>query len=84
MKCLQFGIGAAILLAAGCQSEMQDSPTPAAATENTDTPEAVSFQVPVEYHKLENGLKVVLSQDKTSACRYVGRLLQHRLPHRAP
>ncbi|MFY0687472.1 MAG: insulinase family protein [Cyclobacteriaceae bacterium] len=28
--------------------------------------EVVSFQVPVEYYKLENGLKVILSQDKTS------------------
>ncbi len=27
---------------------------------------AATFTVPVEYHKLENGLKVVLSQDKTS------------------
>ena len=25
-----------------------------------------SFQVPVDYYKLDNGLKVILSQDKTS------------------
>ncbi len=28
--------------------------------------EQVDFNVPVEYHKLDNGLKVVLSQDKTA------------------
>ena len=27
---------------------------------------AKTFQVPVEYYKLKNGLKVVLSQDKTA------------------
>lgn len=27
---------------------------------------AASFEVPVQYHKLDNGLKVVLSQDKTT------------------
>lgn len=34
-------------------------------TETTETAEA-KFQVPVEYYKLDNGLKVILSQDSTS------------------
>jgi len=33
----------------------------------SDNPEAATrFRVPVEYHKLDNGLKVVLSQDATA------------------
>ena len=28
--------------------------------------ESAEFKVPVEYYKLDNGLKVILSQDKTS------------------
>ncbi|HRV54976.1 MAG TPA: hypothetical protein P5264_05520 [Mangrovimonas sp.] len=28
--------------------------------------DSTKFQVPVEYYKLDNGLKVILSQDKTS------------------
>jgi zinc protease len=32
----------------------------------SDSPEAAGFSVPVEYHKLDNGLKVVLSRDTTA------------------
>ncbi|HYH09672.1 MAG TPA: pitrilysin family protein [Thermoanaerobaculia bacterium] len=38
--------------------------TPAPATTATAAP--ASLQVPVEYHKLDNGLKVVLSPDRTA------------------
>ena len=42
------------------------------------------YTVPVEYYKLDNGLKVVLSARTTaSPVAIVGGLLQHRLPHRA-
>ncbi|HMB89950.1 MAG TPA: pitrilysin family protein [Rhodothermales bacterium] len=34
--------------------------------DETSTPEASSFSVPVEYHTLDNGLKVVLSPDDTA------------------
>ncbi len=33
---------------------------------NKEEKETVKFQVPVDYYKLDNGLKVILSQDKTS------------------
>ncbi len=33
---------------------------------NKEKKETVKFQVPVDYYKLDNGLKVILSQDKTS------------------
>ena len=34
--------------------------------QETANEETASFQVPVDYYQLENGLKVILSQDKTS------------------
>ncbi|MGS2739480.1 M16 family metallopeptidase [Sinomicrobium sp. M5D2P17] len=36
------------------------------STETTEEKTAETYQVPVEYYKLDNGLKVILSQDKTS------------------
>ncbi|MDG2374836.1 MAG: pitrilysin family protein [Woeseiaceae bacterium] len=50
---------------AGCQPTEETTTT---ETQSTVTTEASvsSFQVPVEYHTLGNGLKVVLSQDKTA------------------
>ncbi len=39
---------------------------PAATTTMTSSPRAASLNVPVEYHKLDNGLKVVLSPDHTA------------------
>ncbi len=42
-----------ILVLLGCSSTTEDQGTG-------------SFQVPVDYYKLDNGLKVILSQDKTS------------------
>ncbi|WP_271767990.1 M16 family metallopeptidase [Aquimarina algiphila] len=47
----------------GCKKEKEEPNID--TTENTS--EVVSeFKVPVEYYKLDNGLKVILSQDKTS------------------
>ena len=48
-----------------------------------NTPAAAKVTVPVEYHKLANGLKVVLSRDTSSPTAVRGGLLQHRVPHRA-
>jgi predicted Zn-dependent peptidase len=64
-----FKSGSLALLAAfvlyGCQKAQEPAPEPLATEENTAG--AVStFQVPVHYHKLDNGLKVVLSQDMTT------------------
>jgi predicted Zn-dependent peptidase len=58
------GLLAAVVLA-GCQKAEQS----AAEQSPTTTPkgaEISAFQVPVEYHTLDNGLKVVLSRDTTS------------------
>ena len=52
-----------IVAVAGCQ-KAEDAAEPAASTEGGATVPA--FQVPVEYHTLDNGLKVILSQDRTS------------------
>lgn len=46
-------------LALGCATQESDE-----TTENNETTDA--FSVPVEYHTLDNGLKVVLSPDTTS------------------
>ncbi|RRQ48778.1 insulinase family protein [Maribacter algicola] len=42
----------------GCQNQNEKK--------NTDSKEVAQFKVPVEYYTLDNGLKVILSQDKTS------------------
>lgn len=49
----------------GCQRAPEPTAEAPAADDPTDRT-VTSFQVPVHYHKLDNGLKVVLSQDKTS------------------
>ncbi|MDA0679673.1 MAG: pitrilysin family protein [Proteobacteria bacterium] len=53
---------AAILLSA-CQSKDGPAAGQPSATSTTTTS---AFQVPIQYHTLDNGLKVVLSQDKTT------------------
>jgi zinc protease len=65
---LLMGVGFCGVLAAQTKSEKPKSPAgegkakaPAAAAKT-----AGGFHVPVEYHKLPNGLKVVLSPDHTS------------------
>ncbi|QCK14499.1 M16 family metallopeptidase [Mangrovivirga cuniculi] len=47
------------LIVASCSSSEE-------AGEGSDNETASEFKVPVEYYKLDNGLKVILSQDKTS------------------
>lgn len=47
---------------AGCQPK---TPETSAATD-TPVSQGPRFEVPVRYHKLDNGLKVILSQDKTT------------------
>ncbi|WP_240531860.1 M16 family metallopeptidase [Maribacter sp. 4G9] len=42
----------------GCQNQNEKK--------NTNSKEVAQFKVPVEYYTLDNGLKVILSQDKTS------------------
>jgi len=54
-------LGAALALAAG--SVLGGPPEP---------PSPPAFSVPVEYHKLDNGLKVVLSKDPTAPTAVVG------------
>ena len=46
-------------------------------------PAAQRVTIPVEYHKLDNGLKVVLVARHVVADGRRRRLLQHRVPHRA-
>ncbi|NNE33650.1 MAG: insulinase family protein [Rhodothermales bacterium] len=62
-------IVSALVLFAVALYGCQQAPEPEAETQTAaaGTGNAVSeFQVPVKYHKLENGLKVVLSQDMTT------------------
>ena len=55
----------AIVAFAGCQrAEEPAAPQPVA--EEAAKPEISAFQVPVRYHTLDNGLKVILSRDTTS------------------
>lgn len=67
-----------LFLSVGCgtsrTSQQQTAPEPVpdtapiamqTAAENT-VQETLEFEVPVEYYKLDNGLKVILSQDRTS------------------
>jgi predicted Zn-dependent peptidase len=54
-----------VVILAGCQK----APEPAAELADAETTSGAAvtkFQVPVHYHKLDNGLKVVLSQEKTT------------------
>ena len=53
------------------------------ARERAVQPRRPPMQVPVEYYKLPNGLKVVLSKDITAPVVARRGLLQHRLPDRA-
>ena len=50
---------------AGCQPAEETTTTETGSTVTTEV-SVSGFQVPVEYHTLANGLKVVLSQDKTT------------------
>ena len=57
------GLLCAIMLAA-CQQAPEEAATEATGAEPASA--ATTFQVPVRYSKLDNGLKVILSQDKTA------------------
>ena len=62
-----FGIA---LLTAACN---RDAGEPAAEpTANGDAASAAAYTIPVEYHKLDNGLKVVISEDHTAPVAVVG------------
>jgi predicted Zn-dependent peptidase len=53
----------AVAILAGCQQAQEPAgDTPAADDSSTVS----SFQVPVRYHTLENGMRIALSQDKTT------------------
>jgi len=67
MKNIKYGslaVAAAILLSACQQAQDPATEAPAAAADAGDA--VSSFQVPVRYHTLENGLKVIMSQDATT------------------
>ena len=58
---------AAIFIAALCGCQQAQEPAAEPQTADVGANNAVSaFQVPLQYHKLQNGLKVVLSQDMTT------------------
>ena len=80
----RFAIGPARLALIACLAVM--AATAVAARQPAPQESAAAqkrLQVPVEYYKLPNGLKVVLSRDTTAPDGGRGRLLQHRLPQRA-
>jgi len=64
-----FNVGSMTVLIAmalyGCQQAQDPSDQRGSAEADTASAPSV-FQVPVQYHKLDNGLKVVLSQDTTT------------------
>jgi predicted Zn-dependent peptidase len=62
---------ALVALVAACSppAVTTPAPAPAPAAQASATP---SFQVPVAYHKLDNGLRVVLSRDTTAPTAIVG------------
>jgi zinc protease len=64
MRHLFSGVLLALLLVACGQSQDETAKQP--TTTSDDVTAVAGYQVPVEYFKLDNGLKVVLSQDKTT------------------
>jgi len=71
-------VATAILTLAACTDKPdtamdETNPTPpAAATTPTAATAATRLNVPVDYHKLDNGLKVVISEDHTVPIATVG------------
>jgi predicted Zn-dependent peptidase len=61
-------LAAIVLVAGGCATAPQPSAAPpgAAAAPAAVAPESTHFRVPVEYFKLDNGLRVVMSRDTTA------------------
>ena len=67
MKFVKFGSIAVLVTVALCGCQQAQEPGAQVQPAEADASSAVSgFQVPVQYHKLQNGLKVVLSQDMTT------------------
>ena len=60
-------LACALVLSAGAQKDTKPAAKPAHAAVAAD-----SFQVPMEYYKLPNGLRVVLSEDHTSPTVAIG------------
>jgi zinc protease len=56
----------AALLAPGCAPAARPAAIQPAAGPQTAAPSTAEFRVPVQYHTLDNGLKVVLSRDTTA------------------
>ena len=61
---------ATLALTQSTAADGQPSPSRQAAARTASIPSKVT--VPIEYHKLENGLKVVLSRDTSSPTAVVG------------
>jgi predicted Zn-dependent peptidase len=66
-----YGLWASLALLAACAKgpsggTTATTSTPAATTTAAPRPAPAGFQIPVEYYKLDNGLRVVLSPDTTS------------------
>ena len=75
MKFVSFAAAVALLATACATTPAANAPQPAPPQPATSTttvapsprlPAVTKFSVPVEYHKLQNGLKVVLSPDHTA------------------
>jgi len=67
MKIFKFGSLAILIVAALAACQRAEEPASEAPAAESSAENAVSsFQVPVRYHTLDNGLKVVLSQDRTT------------------
>jgi zinc protease len=63
---------AAAILGGGCTATPPPPPEPARAVVPAAAPAGLDFSVPVDYFKLDNGLKVVLSRDATAPTVTVG------------
>jgi predicted Zn-dependent peptidase len=58
--------GLLLLLTAACQRAPEQAEVTGQAAQGGPQAERAVFSVPVEYHTLDNGLKVVMSQDRTA------------------
>ncbi|GGD62680.1 M16 family metallopeptidase [Lacimicrobium alkaliphilum] len=77
MRIFRFALPAALLLMVGCSEQpSQQTQTEAMADELAEASKQaqspVSFNVPVHYSTLDNGLKVVISTDRTAPIATVG------------
>ena len=70
VRVIALAAAATLALTQSTAADGQPSPSRQAAARTASIPSKVS--VPIEYHKLENGLKVVLSRDTSSPTAVVG------------